>query len=306
MKKLAFLFLSFCLFSIGFCQKQAVIPLDETEDIITALASDETNGRDTGSPGFDEAASYAKDYLKANGMIPLYGIYDDDYMAGDVEAYNVVAINHVYDINKPTIIISGHLDHIGTKEKGKDKIMNGANDNASGVTAAMQIGAYLSKVEEIDENVIVALYSGEERGLLGSKYLAKHLKEEGYQVDLVFNFEMIGVSLTDAPNTTYLTGYEMSNMAEAVNQQLDREFTVFFEKAKQFKLFTRSDNFPFYEEFNIPAQTFSSFDFSNYDYYHHQDDEVEELDIENMNEIINSMATAIEGILVNDVKIELN
>lgn len=303
-----------CLISITLnsCKKNIpqdrieVLSLSQTETIIHKIASDDTAGRDTGSVGFKKAADYTIEYLKANKLMPLFDSFEDPFLVDSIATYNVVAINQEYDPFKKTILLTAHLDHLGDNSPETDKIYNGANDNASGVTAAMQIGAQLSQIDNIDDNIIVALFSAEERGLLGSRHLAAKMKDEDIMVDVVYNFEMIGVQLTDQPNTVYLTGFELSNMADRINEQADRELVVFLKEAKDFNLFRRSDNLPFYEAFQIPAQTFSSFDFSNYDYYHHRDDEVGELDIKNMNAIIKSLANAIESTLVNDIEIKLN
>jgi len=270
--------------------KTLPIGLEETLTIITTIAADDNMGRNTGTPGYDSAADFATTYFSKNNLKPLFDSFKDSFIVDEnIETYNLVAINQ----------------DIGVAESGKDLIFNGANDNASGVTASMQIGGYLASNDAIDKNIIVALFSAEERGLLGSKHLAKKMKEQGLSVDLVFNFEMIGTELTKKPNTVYLTGFELSDMAEKINTEANRELVVFFAGAKDLNLFRRSDNLAFYEEFDIPAQTFSSFDFSNYDYYHHVKDEVEELDIENMNAIINSLATAIESLLIKDNQIQL-
>ena len=282
------------------------IALQETKTIMNTLADDNKNGRYTGSQGFDDAAKFVEEFLQEKGFQPLFDTYKDSFKGEkNVDAYNIVAINQSYNPEKRTIILSGHLDHMGTINKGEDRIMNGANDNASGVTAAMQISAFLCQLETIDENVIVALFSGEEQGLLGSSHLAKKMKESEVSVDYGFNFEMIGAMLTDKPNTVYLTGYKMSNMADVINEAADDKLVIFFKGAKKLDLFYRSDNYPFYENFDIPAQTFSSFDFTNYDYYHHVSDEVSELDLENMNDIINSLAAALQIVLETDQEIKL-
>jgi len=58
-------------------------------------------------------------------------------------------------------------------------------------------------------------------------------------------------------------------------------------------LFKRSDNYPFFEEFNVPAQTISTFDFTNYEYYHHVADEAEKLDVAHMTNVIESVILGI-------------
>ena len=64
-------------------------------------------------------------------------------------------------------------------------------------------------------------------------------------------------------NKVYLTGYQTSNLAQEINNFIPG-FVTFFSKSKEFNLFQRSDNYPFYKILNIPSQTLSSFDFENY------------------------------------------
>ena len=72
-------------------------------------------------------------------------------------------------------------------------------------------------------------------------------------------------------------------------------------------LFKRSDNYHFYEEFKVPCQTISCSDVSNYDYYHHVDDEVDKLDFEHLTNFTNAMLPVIETICNTPTKeIKLN
>ena len=91
------------------------------------------------------------------------------------------------------VIVGAHFDHLGVDETlADDKIYNGADDNASGVSAVLQIArAFALSGEKPLRNVIFAFWDGEEKGLLGSKHFVQHcpfLKQiKGY-----LNFDMIG------------------------------------------------------------------------------------------------------------------
>ena len=130
------------------------------------------------------------------------------------------------------------------------------------------------------------------------------MKQERIDLEYVINFEMIGKEMQIGENKVYLTGYEMSNLAQEINKVVPG-FVTFFSKSKEFNLFQRSDNYPFYKEFNIPSQTLSSFDLENYNYYHHVDDEVDYLNIKNLNDIITSSALFISNFLNKKTKINL-
>ena len=115
---------------------------------------------------------------------------------------------------------------------------------------------------------------------------------------------MIGKTLTTGVNQVYITGYKRSNMADQINA-FAPNFVQFLPQAKEFNLFKRSDNYSFYKEMKIPAQTLSSFDFKNYNFYHKAGDEAEKMDIENMNQIIQTAAFTLAKMLGNTIEIEL-
>ena len=76
----------------------------------------------------------------------------------------------------------------------------------------------------------------------------------------------------------------------------DIEFTGFLPKAKEFNLFKRSDNYPFHEAFGVPSQTFSTFDFTNFNHYHKVGDEVSEMDFAHMANVVIKSIPVITGI----------
>jgi leucyl aminopeptidase len=151
----------------------------------------------------------------------------------------------------------------------------------------------------------VALFADEERGLKGAEHLAKRLEEENINLSYMVNFEMIGKTLTTGGNQVYMTVYERSNMADVMNS-FSPNFVQFLPEAKDFNLFRRSDNYPIFKTLDIPAQTLSSFDFKNYDFYHKAEDEAEKMDIENMNRIIGTSAYTIAKMLQSEVEIKMN
>ena len=108
---------------------------------------------------------------------------------------------------------------------------------------------------------------------------------------------MIGVPRAENEIMTYMSGYEKSNIAKKLNTYSKKEIIGFFPKAKEFQLFMRSDNYPFYSEFKIPAHVISTFDFTNFDYYHHVDDEADKMDFDHMAEFVNKMIPALEGMI---------
>jgi len=264
------------------------------------LASDELGGRATGSEGIEKAAVFIENYFKNNNIKPYFKTYRDTFKLGEIIGYNVVGMIEGNDpkLKNEFIILGGHYDHIGiVKEVNGDTIANGANDDASGTIAAMEFGKYFSKSKTNKRSILITLYAAEEMGLKGSAHLAKRLKKANLDAYTMINFEMIGVPRAPDQSMAYMSGYKRSNFAETLNKYAGEEIVGFFSKAKEMNLFMRSDNFPFYKEFNMPAHAISTFDFTNFDYYHHVDDEADKMDYEHMASFINKMIPALEGMM---------
>ena len=99
-----------------------------------------------------------------------------------------------------TVIIGAHFDHLGmggsgSLYTGKPAIHNGADDNASGIGGLLALARYLAKADApnlSDYNYLMVAFAGEEKGLLGSNYLVKHLNLERYNPRFMYNMDMIG------------------------------------------------------------------------------------------------------------------
>ena len=280
------------------------ISSDETRSILYTLASDEMKGRDSKNGGYELAANYVTEYFEKHQIKPFYPAYRDSLQTDSIWSYNLVGSIGEYKAGRKTILIGAHLDHIGIRENDTlDTIYNGANDNATGSTAVLQIARFLA-YKQWDQNILVALFADEEKGLQGAKHLAERMKQESVELSYMINFEMLGATLTTGENQVYMTGYHLSNMPEVMNQYAPN-FVQFLPEAQQYNLFKRSDNYSFYQAFNVPAQTLSTFDFKNYDYYHKAGDQADKLDVENMNSVIRTSAFALAKMLENDNRVSL-
>ena len=295
---------------------------------VAYLASDELKGRGLGSAGINLAADFIQTRLVEMGIEPYKGAYLDPFTAKGLPAFNVVGIlPSTQDLNTeggenagdtPIVVIGAHYDHLGElttqttkanaqgqQSEAQDVIANGANDNASGVAAVLAIAEFLTQVETREKTVVLALYSAEEEGLLGSKHLAQRMQKQGQNVVAVLNFEMIGMPMQGRNFVTYATGYDMSNIAEVFNQgKPDRPAVGKLAKAAEFQLFKRSDNYPFYQAFKVPAHTFSTFDFTNFPHYHQVGDEYITLDLEHMQTVVTALLPGVLEI-VNGDKLQL-
>lgn len=274
------------------------VPADDVRQTLFYLASDALQGRDSGSEGIGKAAVYIENIFKASGVRPFFQTYKDTLTNFDKPSFNIVGFIEGNDpaLKKEWIILGAHYDHIGTiSPLNGDPIANGANDNAAGTTAVLSLAKYFGQSKSNKRSVMFVLFSAEEKGLLGSKHFAKRIKSSSLDIYTMLNFEMIGVPMKDTPGKAYLTGYDLSNMAQKFNEYAGEELIVKLAKAEEFNLFRRSDNLPFYDELKIPAQTISTFDFTNYPYYHQVDDEAERMDTTSMAVLINQMTAVVES-----------
>ncbi len=261
------------------------------------LTSDELLGREASQIGSALAAEYLAKQLEKYGMKPLFESFNDT-LSNYENSWNVVAVQPGSDstLRDEIIVLGAHYDHIGViKAVDNDSIANGANDNASGSVILLDQVRRLSGIDN-KRTIVYAFFNAEEKGLLGSKHLAQKMKQQGLNVVLMLNFEMLGVPMQRS-YVTYGTGLELSNVGQMINEIAQEELVGELELAKQYNLFKRSDNYPFFEEFNIPSHTFCSFDFENYDYYHHVKDHAQYMDIEFMASFSQKMAKVISELV---------
>ncbi len=155
---------------------------------VTFLADAKRNGRGFGTPGLDAAAEYIKNEFAAAGLQPgaKNGSYYQKFFATGGLKNKKAVLKNVIGI-KPgsneklqgqSIVVGAHYDHLGhgwpDVRKGQEsKIHHGADDNASGVAVILELLRVL-KDWQPERSVIFIAFTGEEAGLLGSKYYVKN------------------------------------------------------------------------------------------------------------------------------------
>lgn len=188
------------------------------------------------------------------------------------------------------VIISAHYDHIGV-EKGnkKDSIMNGANDNASGTAAVLELARYFAQRGDNERTLLFCAFGGEELGLLGSQLVAQMLQPE--HIVAVFNIEMVGIAQY-GKNKFVITGEGYGNLASFVDLQAKKGMARRVREADlEKRLFYRSDNYPFAAR-GVPAYTFMSSD-DDERCYHSVCDEASRLDYAHLSNVAATIAAAL-------------
>jgi Zn-dependent M28 family amino/carboxypeptidase len=274
------------------------------------LTSDELEGRDSGSKGIEKASIYLENLLKENGIKPYFKTYRDTLSNYDKTSYNIVGYIEGTDpkLKNEFVIIGAHYDHIGKiSAVNGDDIANGANDNAAGTTSVSEVAKYFAHSKSNKRSLLFVFFSAEEKGLLGSKHLAAKLKQQNMNLYFMFNYEMVGVPMQNRDMLMYITGFGKSNMAAKMNEYSGDKLVGYLPVETKYMLFRASDNFPFYDEFNVPAQTVSTFDFENFEFYHQPDDEFELMNTAHITTIVNKTIPVLEKMMNAPTKeIKLN
>lgn len=175
-----------------------------------------------------------------------------------------------------------------------DSVYNGADDDASGTTAVIEIAKQLAKGPRPKRTIVFAATTGEEVGLIGTNWYIKHPAMPLTSMEANLEIEMIGRpdSLAGGEGKAWLTGFERSNMGETFASQ---GLAVVPDKRPEQSFFTRSDNIAF-ARMGIPAHTLSTFNLHTD--YHQLTDEVRFVDFAHMAGVINVGVKAV-GILAN-------
>lgn len=283
---------------------------------VSFLASDLLEGRDSPSRGLDVAAEYIASDFRRMGLEPVAGdsFYqpvpiparkgngEDAAESGSAGTGSVGTANNVVGILRGSdpelkntyVILSAHYDHKGLASSGEDRVFNGANDDASGTASVLEIANALASLHPRPKrSVLVILFCGEEKGLLGSRYYASHPLVPLEQTIAQINLEQMG--RTDSPEGPHLnmmnvTGFDYSTIPSLLVDSGKRvQISVIKDAQASEAYFRRSDNGPLADA-GIPAHTVSvTYEFPD---YHAVGDEWQKLDYANMAHVDQAVAIA--------------
>jgi hypothetical protein len=246
------------------------ITSNELKEHLYIFAGDAFEGRETGEPGQKKAAEYLKAAYKALNIISPIG--GDDYyqevpasmFKGDIkDSENVLAFIPGSEKPDEILVISSHYDHVGMDDEGN--IFNGADDDGSGTVAILEIAEAFAKAREDGftpkRSILFLNVTGEEKGLIGSKFYTDNPVFPLSQTVANLNIDMIGrtdEAHKDNDNYVYLIGSDklstdLHELSEAVNAKytkLDLDYTYNDENDPN-RFYYRSDHYNFAKN-NIP------------------------------------------------------
>ena len=265
---------------------------------LTIVASDDMQGRETGSKGQKKAGEYLINHYKSNaisfpkGATDFYQKIPAAFLNAKrneklPDSENIWAYIEGSEKRDEIIVISAHYDHVGIKD---GEIYNGADDDGSGTVALLEIAQAFEIAKKEGQgpkrSILFLHMTGEEHGLLGSSYYSEHPLFPMAKTITDINIDMIGRHdefHNDSSNYVYLIGSDylstdLFNICEAANKNyvnisLDYKFN---DRADPNRFYYRSDHYNFAKN-GIP----SVFLFSGvHADYHKPTDEVDKIEFE--------------------------
>ncbi len=303
---------------------------------IEVLSSDSLEGRETGKPGQKMAAEYIANQFRKIGIPPYkrktyYQKFkvkserhickcDDCDLAffkrifksnQTIRGENVLGYIEGSDLKDELLIITAHYDHLG---KHDSLIFNGADDDASGVSAALEIAeAFMLAKKDGNgprRSILIMPVSGEEKGLLGSRYYTNNPIYPLENTVANLNIDMIGRldDWHDNGNYVYLIGsdrlsYDLHNLNEKINDSyigIDLDYR-FNDKDDPNRYYYRSDHYNFAKN-DIPVIFYFN---GVHEDYHKPSDTIEKIDFDKINTITRLIFLTAWEIANRDERIKL-
>lgn len=303
MKNIYFLFFLGILWSCTPETKQE----NKIREDVAFLASDELEGRQTGTAGEKKASDYIAKRFKEMGLLqkgtngylqpfsfkPKTNPHEE--VKFDVNGDGTITGNNILGFidngSENTIIIGAHYDHLGYGGEGSlfrdtiKAIHNGADDNASGVAILLNLASKI-KNSTLTNNYLFMAFSGEEMGLLGSNYFVKNPLIDTKKVSYMINMDMVGRLKKDSTLAIYGTG--TSPIFKQTLNSHNKDFKLILQESGV----GPSDHTSFYLA-DIPVLHFFT---GQHEDYHKPSDDTETLNYEGMDMISSYIFTIINDL----------
>ena len=254
------------------------------------LASDALRGRGSATPDEFVAATYVVSQFQSFGLedaklqtVPL---------PSNNTTYNAVALLRGSDpeLSQQTILLSSHLDHLGTRHTASgDAVFHGADDDASGTTAVLELARALAALPQRPRRTVVFVcFGSEETGGQGNQYFLEHPPVPLSSIVANIEFEMIGHPNPSLhPHQLFLTGWERTDLGPALARH---GAPLVADPHPAGRFFQRSDNFALALR-GIVAQTVSSYGLGSH--YHTPSDDLAHIDFGHLTRAIESVIPSI-------------
>ena len=201
-------------------------------------------------------------------------------------------------LRNSVILLSAHLDHLGIGPPvNGDAIYNGADDDASGTTAVLEVARVLARGPKPRRTVVFALFGSEEDGGLGSSWFEAHPPVPLANIAANLEFEMIGRRDPKYPDDSlWLSGWDRTNLGPALAAHGAK---LVKDERPEEHFFMRSDNYVFAKR-GVVAQTASSFGL--HADYHQPSDDLAHIDFQHMRVVIASLIESVEWLVNSEFR----
>lgn len=260
----------------------ATIQADDARRHVEVLADDSLEGRDSGSPGGHAAAKYLALLFEKYGLVPA-GEDGSFYQPFGRDFRNVLGVLQGSDPEgvREFVVIGAHFDHVGYGNRGNSygpygAIHNGADDNASGTSALLELIEALHESQwQPRRSILFCLWDAEEDGLLGSKHWLTHPTRPVENVVFSINLDMVG-RLRDQGLMIY-GERSADDLHDLVVRNNEDGIKLIFD----WSIAADSDHHPFLER-RIPTVMFHT---GLHETYHRPSDDVETLNYEGIEQV---------------------
>lgn len=290
-----FFYFLFFLFvtHFSFAQTNSQI-IESLKKDVTYLADDKLEGRETGTAGSEAAAEYIAKRFMEVGLQPkgdngtFFQVFNQkpkgvhgETLSDTVKEVSVKnVLGYIGNGAATTVVIGAHYDHLGYGDEGSlntgtKAIHNGADDNASGTAALLQLAKSLNGKHK-NNNYLFIAFSGEEKGLWGSNYYSKNSTIPISTVNYMINMDMVG-RLAENKLAIYGTG-----TSPVWNDLLKKVIPDTIKLTKTESGVGPSDHTSFYLK-DIPVLHFFT---GQHEDYHKPSDDVEKINFNGMVAVI--------------------
>ena len=280
-----------------YAQRNAPIKEQNIRAELGFLASDAMQGRGSGTNYERIAAEYIGSQFRLFGLEPggdTDSAGNKDYVQQvpaterSKATWNAIGVLRGSQPGE-AIMLSAHLDHLGVNESlTGDKIFNGADDDASGSVAVLELARVLAAGKRPRRTIYFVCFGSEERGGYGSRYFIAHSPVPLPEIVANLTFEMLGRPDEKVPaGKLWLTGYERSTLGPELARQ---GAALVADPHPEQNFFRRSDNYPLALR-GVIAHTVSSFGLHTD--YHRPSDDISKIDFPFMTRSLNSLVKPV-------------
>lgn len=218
---------------------------------------------------------------------------------------NVAATLPGTDLAREWVLVTAHFDHVGIRPGGgADLVFNGADDNGTGTTAVLTLAeAFARRNAPPRRSLMFVCFSGEEKGLRGSRAFVADCPIPLDAIAAVVNLEMLGRPPSDARRKAWVTGRTLSDFEAIVAPALARNGVTCIPFAMESQLFSASDNLPFAQR-GVVAHSISAG--TLHADYHQPGDEVGKIDFEHMTDVVRGVFDAVVELADREARPEWN